>query len=311
MSQQSGSKDDWKAIAAALGKEGGKQVRKLGKWSEEQFEKAKEKIDEIYEPSQGEGVPLREYHAEKNDDLPDEVYQNAERDPADVVRSPKIDVKELGRFLDGWADLVEGMGDKEEEVRKKLLSNLIDRKIPRAQIAEVRATVEFDERGETRQCLLIEKYPGIQTLIFTNKHGNDLYTCWRTFISRVINWAIIYIAIALSFALGAILEATDFLGLGILTGDYYNQFDFGGWMIFSLVFLFIANALLTTFGQLLKGDPLAYITIEKSLFDSDNISALNMTVHKTLIRTLDNSGIDITNLRLKRDFKGGRRDENF
>lgn len=82
-------------------------------------------------------------------------------------------------------------------------------------------------------------------------------------------------------------------------------------MIFSLVFLFIANALLTTFGRLLKGDPLAFITIETSLFDSDNIGALNMTVHKTLIRTLDNSGIDISNLRLKRDFKGGRRDENF
>lgn len=307
MSQQPGSKDDWKKIAAALGKEGGKQARKLGKWSEEQFEKAKEKIDEIYEPSQGEGVPLREY----NDELPDEVYQNAERDPADVVRTPRIDVKELGRFLDGWADLIEGMGDKEEEVRKKLLSNLIDRKIPHARIIEACATVEFNERGETRQCLLIEKYPGIQTIVFTIKHGNDLYTSWRTFVSRVINWAIILIAIVISFALGAVMEATDFLGLGILTGGYYDNFDFGGWMFFSLVFIFIANFLLTTFGRLLKGDPLAFVTIDTSLFDSDNIGALNMTVHKTLIRTLDNSGIDINNLRLKRDFKGGRRDENF
>jgi methyl coenzyme M reductase gamma subunit len=82
-------------------------------------------------------------------------------------------------------------------------------------------------------------------------------------------------------------------------------------MVFSLLLAIAACFLLITLGRIRKGDPYAYFMIETSLFDSDNIGALNMTVHKTLIRTLDNSGIDISNLRLKRDFKGGRRDENF
>lgn len=307
MPQQPGSTSDWKEMAAAMGKEGGKKVRKLGKWSEEQLEKAKEKIDEIYEPSQGEGVPLIEY----NDELPDEVYQNAERDPADENAIPIIDVKKLGRFIDGWADLVEGMGDKEEEVRNKLLTNLLDRNIPDARITKASATVELDTKRETRQCLMIKKYPGIMTVIFTNKHGDDLYTCWRTFVQRVLNAATILAIVVISLVVGAFLEAIDFLGSGIFSGRYYDDFNFDGWMVFSLLLVVFICLFLVTLGRFRRGDPYAYFLIETSLFDSDNIGALNMTVHKTLFRTLDNSGIDINNLRLKRDFKGGRRDENF
>lgn len=138
-----------------------------------------------------------------------------------------------------------------------------------------------------------------------------MYTCWRSYIRNVINWGMIFIVFIISGLLGAILEGTDFLGLGFLVGSHYHNFDIGGWLIFTLFFLFLGFIVITTMGRVLKGDSYAYFYIETDLFDADDISAMNMTVHKTLIRTLDNSGIDISNFRLKRDFKGGRRDENF
>lgn len=45
------------------------------------------------------------------------------------------------------------------------------------------------------------------------------------------------------------------------------------------------------------------------MFDAEDITAMGLSVHKTIIRCLDTAGIDISKLRLKRDFKGGRRDE--
>jgi len=54
---------------------------------------------------------------------------------------------------------------------------------------------------------------------------------------------------------------------------------------------------------------LAYFFIEPNVFDAEDITAMSLSVHKSVLRALDSAGIDSSKLRLKQDFKGGRRDQ--
>ena len=46
---------------------------------------------------------------------------------------------------------------------------------------------------------------------------------------------------------------------------------------------------------------------EPSLFDAEDITAMNLSIHKSLLRALDQGGIDSSRLRLKGEFHSGRR----
>ena len=64
-------------------------------------------------------------------------------------------------------------------------------------------------------------------------------------------------------------------------------------------------------GIFLRRNILAFILKEPSLFDQEDITAMSLTVHKTLLHALDMTGIDVSKLRIKGEFKGGRRGENI
>ena len=70
------------------------------------------------------------------------------------------------------------------------------------------------------------------------------------------------------------------------------------------VFQFRAGRVL---GVVFKGDFRAYFFVEPNIFDAEDITAMGLSAHKSIIRSLDSTGdIDITELRLKQNFKGGR-----
>ncbi len=54
------------------------------------------------------------------------------RPPQTTVLTPSksINVNNLGYYLDGWADLIEGMGEKDNEVQTRVLEGLKERKMP-------------------------------------------------------------------------------------------------------------------------------------------------------------------------------------
>ena len=58
--------------------------------------------------------------------------------PAQTTNSSppnSINVNKLGRYLDGWADLIEGMGEKSREVRTRVLEDLTERNMPAIKIS--------------------------------------------------------------------------------------------------------------------------------------------------------------------------------
>jgi hypothetical protein len=64
-------------------------------------------------------------------------------------------------------------------------------------------------------------------------------------------------------------------------------------------------------GIIFRRSPLVFLFREPSIFDADDITAMNLSVHKSMLRALDQEGIDSSKLRLKGEFKGGRRQDTI
>jgi hypothetical protein len=308
----------------------------------------------------------------------------------------KIDANTLGQYMDGWADLIEGMGHSVDYVRQAVINQLIARNMPNIKIesVEIKASIFSSER---REYIITTTSPGVTSAISIAKHGNDLFTSWRTYIRPTLNlkliciYALISVTLAfvllfLSFIIGVsnafaylnnteswsflttalqnvLIIGIDILAVGlilylILRGLFIRiretPFFRGLWILagISLALSFIFNApgrmlaavgdviqifnavlsesfispwmlifsgTVTTFvgiivfvmvaGMIFKRDFLAFVLNSPSLFDHDNITAMTLSVHKSLLRALDQTGIASSTLRIKQEFKSGRRGE--
>ena len=85
-----------------------------------------------------------------------------------------INLKRLGMYLDGWGDLVEGMGGKAEEVRNEVLSQLEARNMPDIDLSRKTGYANLIS-GDKRAYLISETDPGAITTIYSAEHGQDLY----------------------------------------------------------------------------------------------------------------------------------------
>ncbi len=215
-----------------------------------------------------------------------------------------INVNKLGFYLDGWADLIEDMGSKADQVRKDVLKQLRLRNMPDIDVRAWEGYVSSISR-ERREYLASMTDPGSVTTIYVAEHGKDLYASWRTWIEQVLNVKLLQIVGVvcgvLGFFTGGLRGSTDFFR------NTQSTISITGWVTSTIGLLILAAILIAVAGRIVKGGFLAFFFIEPNMFDAEDITAMSLSVHKSLLRALDNSGIDISKLRLKRDFKGGRR----
>lgn len=217
-----------------------------------------------------------------------------------------LNVNNLGYFLDGWADLVEGMGDMAKEVRRDVLAQLKGRDMPDIGLADKIGYVS-SWSGERRDYVVSDTHPGATTTVYIAEHGKDLYASWRTFIKPKFNDNVIAVVLGIAAILGFFLG-----GLQQTWGPYSRQetsISFSGWLTMGIIVLILELGLLVAGGRILKGHSWAFFLVEPNIFDAEDITAMSLSAHKSILRALDNSGIDISKLRLKQTFKGGRRGE--
>lgn len=203
------------------------------------------------------------------------------------------DFSSPGYYLDGWADLVEDRGSKAADIGNDFYQRLQARNMPDVKLTQGTVTL----KNENRHYAITATYPGAQTLIYIDAYGSDLFVSWKTFIKPVINGATLAIIAAIAGvpSLYALIEMESFI-VGLV------------------IFLFLALTLagiVATAGRFLKGSAVAYFFIEPTLFDAEDITAMGLAVHKTLLHALNNAGIKQDVLRLKRNFSGGRRGETI
>lgn len=200
--------------------------------------------------------------------------------------------KEPGYYLDGWADLVEGRGSKSSEIREDFFKRLKARNMPDVTLSQATPSLNNEQRPYS----IAATHPGARTLIYIDARGPDLFVSWKTFIRPVLNQQTI---------------ASIAIVAGVIALMAWSRFGF----IFAL-FTFVMLALLiigviATIGRFTKGSSVAHFFIEPTLFDADDITAMGLAVHKTLLNALNNAGIKEDVLRLKRNFSAGRRGESI
>lgn len=227
--------------------------------------------------------------------------------PISITPPNSVNINTLGYFLDGWADLVEGMGEKAKEVRDNVLISIKDRDMPQVRIEDKEGYVSLIS-AENRPYTLTSTDPGATTTIYVGKHGKDLYVSWRTFILPVLNKSVIFVIFVISVFLGLFTLGIIRLPAGLFT-DSQTTFSLIGWIVGTMIFSILGFGIVAIAGKFWKGSFLAFFFIEPSVFDAEDITAMSLAVHKTILRSLDNAGIDVSKLRLKPNFKGGRRDE--
>jgi len=255
---------------------------KINKFTEESGEKIQSGLENV----------KKEQQARENQNLP-----------------KNVNITKLGQFLDGWAELVEGMGEKAGQVRQDTLEQLELKEMPDINLAE--RVAHNKTYSEKRDYIFSNTSPGATTAIYIAQHGKDLYVSWRTWLAPVLNKVLLLILFLISVLLGYSTFGTRQQYGGSLFNSYsYSETWVEGWLAATLGFLILGSFLIMMVGKILKDDPLAFFFIEPNVFDAEDITAMSLSAHYAILRSLDHSGIDTSKLRLKEKFTGGRKGED-
>ncbi|HID62880.1 MAG TPA: hypothetical protein EYP49_09115 [Anaerolineae bacterium] len=224
----------------------------------------------------------------------------AER-PAARVTSGARNLSWLGERLDGWADLIEGAAERAPEVVKAFQERISARQMPNVQ-HESSALTTGGLVDKKRPYQLVHTPIGAAVAVYIGQFGSDLYVAWDLFIRPVWNMMVVWGILGV----GAVLGLFQAFGRDPWTG--HTRFSFLGWIVatigLSILFAFLVGGA----GLVVKRNPLAFFRKELDAFDADDITAMTLAVHKSLLQAIDVVGIDIHLLRVKEQFRGGRRD---
>ena len=204
------------------------------------------------------------------------------------------DVDSFGYYLDGWADLIEGQGGKAESVLEEVVAILRER-FPEKEVLPLKGTVGTN-RNRVRPYAITSNHPGYTTTIHVGERGQDLYVSWRAFRTFILNgliWVVLGVDVFLALFIAALA----------------SSFTVG---IIALLFILWASfELLTRYSRSRLGSPMAIFYVKVSLFDQEDVLAMNLAVHKSLLKALNKEGIDVDTLRIKQQFNPGNPDQTI
>ena len=210
-----------------------------------------------------------------------------------------ININKLGLRIDGWADLVEGAGDKEDQARKELEKMVRGKDMPETSVNPTIISPTYGNKK--RKYIVVEMPNGATVATYVGAFGKDLYAKWDVFVKPLLNMTVIYILLGIGGLFGLI---------SAFGKDYYGNTNFSfislvatfvGWVIGGAILIAIA-------GFVLRRNILAFFFKQLDEFDLDDIAALTIATHKAMLSALDIVGIKANVLRIKEHFVAGTRD---
>ena len=242
--------------------------------------------------------------------IPESTSVPITKDENKPKKSKKLRRQHIGNpglYVDGWADLIENSADKANEVRYKIFTSLGRKGIKDVEISHVNGYTSLSN-DDYREHTLALTNPGVTVMIYVAPQGTDLFVGWSSFIKPVINGLTIILILILS-----ILASAYTYQKTLYRGEFFYQaFDLISYGTAAFVFILTAvilTLLISRAGNLFQGNSLAYFLIEPDVFDSEDIAALGLSVHKVTLRALDDTGIETAKLRLKQNFKRSRHED--
>ena len=230
--------------------------------------------------------------------------------PQPEMPSGAIPIADLGTRLDGWADILLGAGAQAQMVAESFEQQLLAQNMPVVKIRPSTLT-PGGWSGKRRSYYLVQIEPGASMAVYINRFGENLYLAWDMYVRPIIRWPILVVALCLIFALPAL---ACFVGYN---GDFLTRLAYAGvggstaLLIITLLcspaagvgLLFGAGLI----GLIQRGNATAFFIKEIDTFTADDITAMMMSVHKTLLAALDEAGLKTDLLHEKDRFFAGQR----
>jgi hypothetical protein len=199
----------------------------------------------------------------------------------------------MGGRIDGWADLIDNAGDRADALFQFVHQRLGQREMPQVAHYDQMLTTG-GLMGEQRRYHLVSHQVGSTVAVYIGAFGKDLYVAWDLFVSQVWKWK--------TFAIIAGVAAViAFIG-------QLDDFEFFGWLLSTIGSAISISILVGLAGLVLKRSFWAFFKEEYSHFRADDVTAMGLAIHHSLIEGLDYIGVDRALIRPKEQFRAGRRE---
>jgi hypothetical protein len=240
----------------------------------------------------------------------------------------------FGKLVDSYSNIVPGQAKKAGEVHQAFLDEITRRNLPAVDIGAKLGSVpsgilrwglnlkplgiQVSPPKDDRLYIFAETFPGATSIVSIQPAGNDLYVDWSTHIKRLPNaifmviglFALVFPACALvTGALGQLAGFSRFFNdpRGTLIGAIVGLCG----TIFLLIFAVVVGAFLfalmafpfTLLGLYLTGDPFHLLAVQPNWFETEDIVALNIAVHQSLLVALQAAEIDTSRIKVDREYQ--------
>jgi hypothetical protein len=209
-------------------------------------------------------------------------------------------IDRLGALVDSWADLLDDMGDKTAALTTAFQQRMSVRQIPNMQYSASTLTPS-GLTGQRRLYQLVRTRTGATMAARIDQFGRDLFMSWDLWVRPLPNWPVILVVLGIAafFAFGTARSPALF-------GP--PQFSLVLWIVGTIIHSLWIGFLVGLAGKVVRGNWLGFFIKSLTPFDIDDITAMSLAVHHSLLEAADSVGISATLLRPKETFRGGRRD---
>jgi hypothetical protein len=195
----------------------------------------------------------------------------------------------LGVRVDHWAGLIPGGAEKCTEVEENIATELKAREFPMVNVERA----EFGD-GMVKKAYQVVRGPAGSVAVHTSAMGKDLLISWSTHVRRSPNWPMIAILAAIAFGISFL---TSLGGIGNF-GYFLVNWIFGtfNWLLPVTLLALIA-------GYVWKGNLWYFFMTGPSEMAKDELVALAMSVHNSLMSAAQKAGLEVDQLPEKRRFQ--------
>ena len=191
--------------------------------------------------------------------------------------------------VDGWSDLVAGEGEKAAEIEQNFIDDFNARGLTYVDLGRVEVS-----SGLQLRAYQVARHQAGSVAVYANPAGKDLMLGWDLKVAQKVSWKRIGI-----LALAAVI--ISFL-VSLFSGSPFLYF-LVQWINGTIGWAFNVAILGLIAGKVMKGD-IWYMFIEKpEVAALQELSALAMAVHQSLITSVKKAGLEETSLRVKDTFK--------
>lgn len=205
----------------------------------------------------------------------------------------------MGALVDSWADLLDDMGDKANTVMSEFRQRMNQRQIPNVKFEAADITAS-SIGGASRSYNLVKTTTGATIAVRVDRFGRDLFLSWDLWVRPLPNWPVIV----------AVLGAAAFMALGgARTPAFFGQpqFNLVLWLLGTIFNCLWIGFLIGLAGKIIHGSWLHFYIKQLTPFDTDDITAMSLAVHHSLLQSADVAGINAQLIRPKGEFRGGQR----